>query len=384
MIEENEGAIVDVYEDYIEIKGIDFKTGKYIPVAQYRLDTTIQHVLDINNSVSIKLHYAHLSVSNDLAIIEKGQSYTNTFTVDEGYIIDSITVKMGGADITSIALSNNVINIPNVTGDIEITATVRQLEYLVSGPLRASDFALLSTDNGQTVIQDGDDIVINFPTTASAKFTWVAGNAVGTKYSTSTHIAVLKCDGVEYSQNLSDVAKCYVGFVDLSGDFYTMDEDTPLSWSNHTDPTKGVQFNMSSRFAANGGSAPLTIRLKNPHIRIRTPKKYTITQSLEHCTSSYVSTTISEMITKQKITFYPKPGYVMEDFVVTMDGKELPYSYIDGNSVVIYTISGNINITAKAVEVVDFDGVNQIPLSVDHDGSIFNEIGYHTMQLVKL
>ena len=231
-------------------------------------------------------------------------------------------------------------------------------------------------DNGQTIVQDGNDIVITYPTTGSAKFTWVAGNAVGTKYSSSTHIAVLECDGIEYSQELSDVAKCYVGFVDLSGDFYTTNEDVPLSWSNHTDPTKGVQFNMSSRFAANGGSAPLTIRIKNPRIRIRTPKKYTITQSLEHCTSSYVSTTISEMITKQKITFYPESGYVMQDFVVTMDGKELPYSYVDGNSVIIYTISGNINIEAKAVEVVDFDGVNQIPLSVDHDGAIFNEIGY--------
>lgn len=378
MVEENEGAIVDVYEDYIEIKGIDFKTGKYIPVAQYRLDTAIQPVLDINSSVSIKLNYSHSSVSNDLAIIEKGQSYTNTFTADEGYIIDAIIVKMGGADITSISLSDNVINIPNVTGDIEITVTVRQLEYLLSGQLKASDFALLSTDNGQTVTQDGNDIVINFPTTASAKFTWVAGNAVGNKYSSSTHIAVLDYDGIEYSQNLSDVAKYYVGFIDLSGDFYTTNEDVPLSWSNHTDPTKGVQFNMSSRFAANGGSAPLTIRIKNPSIKIRTPKKYTISQSLEHCTSSYVSTTISEMITKQKITFYPEPGYVMEDFVVTMDGKELPYSYVDGNSIVIYTISGNIDVTAKAVEVVAFDGVNQIPMSVDHDGTIFNEIGYQT------
>ena len=378
VVEGNEGAIVDVYEDYIEIKGVDLKTGNYIPVAQYRLDTTIQPVLDINNSVSIKLNYTHSSASNDLAIIEKGQSYTNTFTVDEGYEINTITVKMDGADITSIALSNNVITIPNVTGDIEIVVTVRQLEHLLSGQLRASDFALLSTDNGQTVVQDGDDIVINFPTTASAKFTWVAGNAVGSKHSPSTHIAVLECDGVEYSQDLSDVAKSYVGFVDLSGDFYTTYENVPLSWSNSTDPTKGVQFNMSSRFAANGGIAPLTIRLKNPHIKIRTPKKYTITQSLEHCTSSYVSTTISEMITKQKITFYPESGYVMQDFIVTMDGKELPYSYVDGNSVIIYTISGNINIEAKAVAVVEFDGVNQIPISVDHDGTIFNGVGYQT------
>ena len=187
---------------------------------------------------------------------------------------------------------------------------------------------------------------------------------------------------VENFKNLSDTAKCYVGFIDLSGEYYTTDEEVPLSWSNSTDPTKGVQFNMSSRFAANGGSAPLTIRLVNPHIRLRTPKKYRITQSLDHCSSSYISTTISEMITKQKITFTPDTGYVMESFKVTMNGVELPYSYVDGNSIVINTISGNINIEATAVEVVEFDGVNMIPMSVDHDGSIFNEVGYMTNKRV--
>lgn len=378
IVEGNEGGVVDVYEDYIEIKGIDLKTGKYIPVAQYRLDTTIQPILDKDNTAYIKLNYTHATVSNTTSLIEMGQSYTNTFVVDEGYAIDSIVVKMGGVDITSSVLTDNEIFIPNVTGDIEIVVTVSQLDYLIAGQLRASDFALYSTDNGQTVVQDGNDIVFTFPTTNSAKFTWVAGNAVGNKYSQSTHIAVLDYDGIEYSQNLSDIAKCYVGFIDLSGDYYTTNKEVPLSWSNNTDPAKGVQFNMSSRFAANGGSAPLTIRLINPHVKVRTPKKYRITQNLDQCSSSYISTTISEMITKQKITFYPDAGYVMDSITVTMNGEELPYSYIDGNSIVISTVNGNIDITAKAAKVIEFDGTNLIPLSVDHDGTIFNGIGYQT------
>lgn len=382
MVEENEGAIVDVYENYVEIKGIDFKTNKFIPVAQYRLDTTLQPIIDKDNSAYVNLTYAHATASNTISVIEIGQAYVNAFTIEEGYILDEIIVKMDKADITNSVVTDNIIYIPNVTGDIEIVLTVRQLEYLIAGQLKASDFALYSTDNGQTVSQDGDDIVFNFPTTSSAKFTWVAGNAVGSKYSQSTHIAVLDYDGIEYSQNLSNIAKCYVGFIDLSGDYYTTDEEVPLSWSNSTNPTKGVQFNMSSRFAANGGSAPLTIRLINPRIKVRNPKKYRIYQSLEHCTSSYISTTISEMISKQKITFYPDEGYVMDNVIVTMNGKELPYSYVDGNSIIINTIHGDINIAATAVAVVNFDGVNQIPLSVDHDGTIYNEIGYMTNKRV--
>ena len=45
---ESEGGIIDVYEDYIVIRGMVFKdtndttyTNLYLPVAQYKLDTTI-------------------------------------------------------------------------------------------------------------------------------------------------------------------------------------------------------------------------------------------------------------------------------------------------------------------------------------------------------
>lgn len=38
---ESEGAIVDVYENYIDIRGMDLKNQKYLPIAQYRLDTTL-------------------------------------------------------------------------------------------------------------------------------------------------------------------------------------------------------------------------------------------------------------------------------------------------------------------------------------------------------
>ena len=38
---ESEGAIVDVYDNYIDIRGMDLKNQKYLPIAQYRLDTTL-------------------------------------------------------------------------------------------------------------------------------------------------------------------------------------------------------------------------------------------------------------------------------------------------------------------------------------------------------
>lgn len=42
---ESEGAIVDVYDNYIDIRGINLKNGLYLPIATYRLDTTIQPII---------------------------------------------------------------------------------------------------------------------------------------------------------------------------------------------------------------------------------------------------------------------------------------------------------------------------------------------------
>ena len=40
----SEGAIIQVFDDYIEILGIDLASGKYLPIATYRLNTSIEEV----------------------------------------------------------------------------------------------------------------------------------------------------------------------------------------------------------------------------------------------------------------------------------------------------------------------------------------------------
>ena len=41
---QSEGAVINVYENHIDILGVDFISGKYLPIATYRLDTTLQEV----------------------------------------------------------------------------------------------------------------------------------------------------------------------------------------------------------------------------------------------------------------------------------------------------------------------------------------------------
>lgn len=62
------------------------------------------------------------STNNSATSVDGGVSYSATITPNSGYTIKTLTVTMGGTDITSTAVSGNSITIASVTGAIVITA----------------------------------------------------------------------------------------------------------------------------------------------------------------------------------------------------------------------------------------------------------------------
>ena len=97
---ESEGAIVDVYENYIDIRGMDLKNEKYLPIAQYRLDTTLVEIpakdtpgegqtgLTWNYSTKINKTDGSISTSTDYCV-------SDFIEVNEGDIIDITTTITG-------------------------------------------------------------------------------------------------------------------------------------------------------------------------------------------------------------------------------------------------------------------------------------------------
>ena len=63
--------------------------------------------------------------SNAETTVTEGDIYYATITASSGYVLDGATVvvKMGGTDVTALYYADGVINIPNVSGNIEITIT---------------------------------------------------------------------------------------------------------------------------------------------------------------------------------------------------------------------------------------------------------------------
>lgn len=101
---------------------IDF-TEKTIHSIHYGAgyDRIISYGADVYYNVSYAL--TNVTSSSSAATIKSGEAYTTTLSVADNYTIKSVTVTMGGEDITSTAYSNGAISISEVTGDIVITAT---------------------------------------------------------------------------------------------------------------------------------------------------------------------------------------------------------------------------------------------------------------------
>ena len=63
--------------------------------------------------------------SNAATTITEGDTYYATITASNGYVLDGATVvvKMGGTEVTALYYADGIINIPDVSGNIEITIT---------------------------------------------------------------------------------------------------------------------------------------------------------------------------------------------------------------------------------------------------------------------
>lgn len=77
----------------------------------------------VTTTYTITNALSHVTNSNNATGCNSGDSYSATLTAETNYAIDTVTITMGGTDITSTAYNNGVITIASVTGNVVITAT---------------------------------------------------------------------------------------------------------------------------------------------------------------------------------------------------------------------------------------------------------------------
>ena len=138
-------------------------------------DRTISYGAKVYRTITNTL--THVINSNAATSIENETAYSATLSADIGYTLDTVTVTMGGTDITSTAYSNGSINIASVTGDIVITAVATKVvSYTNQVPISTGTddnvFNGTGYKDGYRINSSGEEAALSgFTTTGFIPFT---------------------------------------------------------------------------------------------------------------------------------------------------------------------------------------------------------------------
>ena len=109
---------------------------------------------DSNVYYSVTNNLTNCTNSNSTTQAIEGNSYTATISANSGYELSSVTVTMGGTDITSTAVNGGNINITNVTGDIVITAVAEKAVVNYTNLFTPSEATLNQRVNSSNVLKE--------------------------------------------------------------------------------------------------------------------------------------------------------------------------------------------------------------------------------------
>lgn len=96
-------------------------------------DRVVSYASKIYHTITNNL--TDVTTSNSATSVESGSAYEADLTASDGYSIKTVTIVMGGVDITSTAYADGHISIAQVTGDVVITATSAKTGYTNQIPL---------------------------------------------------------------------------------------------------------------------------------------------------------------------------------------------------------------------------------------------------------
>lgn len=116
-------ALGTIYEQCLDVVIVD-KSEKTINTV--RIGAGANRIISYTGAVvahTVTNNLTNCTSDNAAMSVSDGGSYTATLTPSDGYVLDIVTVTMGGTDITSTAYADGVITIGNVTGNIVISAT---------------------------------------------------------------------------------------------------------------------------------------------------------------------------------------------------------------------------------------------------------------------
>lgn len=325
--------------------------------------------------------------SNATASVEDGSSYTANITAQDGYELDSVIVTMGGTDITSSVYSDGAINISNVTGNIIITAVATAIS---SG----------TYTNQIPISTDTDGSIYNGIGYNSGYYISSSGGALSSR--SGSYVTgfipckvgdVVRLQNVNFDSDASDKSYHRVAFYDSTrtyiGLFNGQSTAVPHQSVQNSDGV-WTQFGIKATMGGVDYSSAAYFRLCCSDINASSiitvneeitsaASAYSVTNDLTYAINSNEATSI-ESGSSYIANISAESGYALNSVVVTMGGTDVTSTVYSNGNVNITEVTGDIIITVVATETVSSSGAytNQIPISTDTDGTIFNSVGYQS------
>ena len=219
------------------------------------IDRTIGYAATIYYSITNTL--TNVTTSNDAVAAEDGTAYSATITAADGYTMSSVTVKMGGTDITSTAYNSDtgVVSIAAVTGDVVITAKATKVVSYHNLVLTAIDSngASAPYTDGQMLKSDGTTSALNhFTVTGFIPFD---GGAV--------HVYRIGGDGITWNEYGARLAWYNADFT-LKGSVLSYNQlDKNIYYPTKIDdPNAAVAFSTDANVAPPHGAAYFRVSAK--------------------------------------------------------------------------------------------------------------------------
>ena len=116
-------AAVSVTMGGVDITGTNYADGNiFIASVTGNIVITATAVEASVTTYTITNSLVNVTSDNSAVSVEENSAYSATLTADEGYVLESATVTMGGTDVTADVYADGVVNITAVTGDVVISA----------------------------------------------------------------------------------------------------------------------------------------------------------------------------------------------------------------------------------------------------------------------
>ncbi len=305
---------------------------------------------------SITNNLTNVSTNNSASTVQSGSSYTANLTVNDGCVLNRVTVTMGGTDVTSTTYSNGIISVAKVTGNVVVTAV-----------------AVSTTSGGETTTYtnlfdptaDGFADLTRFSSSGDTEGSSFLSNYISFAYG---DVIRVRCPSGNYTDGVGAnhrVIRFYNSSKTLISDYYI---STTADGCLVADADGlGFTFTCNANNLINGGYFRVCgnpngkyfdfvitrNELINGSDEEETVVNYTITNNLTNVTSNNTVTTI-EGDSSYTATLTANDGYNIENVTITMGGIDITSTVYSNGVITISGVTGNVEIIAIATKTATY------------------------------